>query len=144
MPTPGQTRAIERYSVEVWGQGNLNAIDDIFTRDCIRHGPDLEGAAFQGLKGHRDLVTMYRTACPDLKAPVETMVGMGNVVLTRWSAAGTNTGPILGAAPTGKSFSVFGFWMHRFEGDQIAEEWATWDTLGFMQQIGVPVSGAAV
>jgi hypothetical protein len=32
---------------------------------------------------------------------------------------------------------IFGFWMHRFEGDKIAEEWAIWDTHGMLQQIGV-------
>ena len=42
MPTPTQTRAIERYCSEVWGQGNTDTIDAIFTADHVRHGPDLE------------------------------------------------------------------------------------------------------
>jgi steroid delta-isomerase-like uncharacterized protein len=137
MPTPEQTKAIQRYSVDVWGQGNLDAVDDIFTPDRVRHGPDLEGDSFQGAKGHKELVTAYRTALPDLQVPIETMVGDGDVVMTRWTATGTNTGPMLGIDPTGKSNRIFGFWMHRFEGNQIAEEWATWDTHGFLQQIGV-------
>jgi hypothetical protein len=29
--------------------------------------------------------------------------------------------------------------MHRFEGDRIAEEWATWDTNGMLQQVCVSV-----
>ncbi len=58
-------------------------------------------------------------------------------MITRWKATGTNTGPLLGAAPTGKPMKIFGFWMHRFEGDKIAEEWATWDTHGMLQQVGV-------
>ena len=65
------------------------------------------------------------------------MAGEGDIVLTRWAATGTNTGSMLGAPPTGKPFKMFGFWMHRFDGDTIAEEWATWDTHGFLQQIGV-------
>jgi steroid delta-isomerase-like uncharacterized protein len=136
MPTNEQAKAIERYSTEVWGQGNLDAIDEIFTPDRVRHGPDLEGAS-EGAKGHKDLVMLYRTALPDLKVPIEEMVGEGDIVLTRWAAWGTNNGPMLGLAPTGKPFKVFGFWMHRFEGDKIAEEWATWDTHGFLQQLGV-------
>lgn len=137
MPTPDQTNAIQRYSVDVWGQGNLDAVDDIFTPDRVRHGPDLEGDSFQGAKGHKELVTAYRTALPDLQIPIEAMVGDGDVVMTRWTATGTNTGPMLGIDPTGKSMRIFGFWMHRFEGNKIAEEWATWDTHGFLQQIGV-------
>lgn len=86
---------------------------------------------------------MYRTALPDLEVPVETIVGEGNIVLTRWTAVGTNNGPLLGSVPTGKPFKIFGFWMHRFEGNKIAEEWATWDTHGFFQQIGVSLGEAS-
>jgi predicted ester cyclase len=46
---------------------------------------------------------------------------------------------MMGNAPTGKSFTIFGFWMHRFEGDKIAEEWAAFDTHGFLAQLGVSV-----
>ncbi|HKN38011.1 MAG TPA: ester cyclase, partial [Acidimicrobiia bacterium] len=70
MPTSEQTKAIQRYSIEVWGQGNLDAVDDIFTPDRVRHGPVLEGESFQGAKGHKELVTVYRTALPDLHVPI--------------------------------------------------------------------------
>ena len=137
MPTQAQAKAIERYSLEVWGQGNLETIDDIFASDYVRHGPSLEGGSFDGAKSLKELVTLYRTALPDLQVPVEAMAGEGDIVLTRWAATGTNTGEMLGAAPSGKPVTIFGFWMHRFEGDKIAEEWATWDTHGFLQQIDV-------
>ena len=137
MPTPTQTRAIERYRSEVWGQGNTDTIDAIFTADHVRHGPDLEEGGFQGNDGHKELLGLYRTAFPDLNIPAETIVSDGDVVITRWTATGTNTGSLLGAAPTGKSMKIFGFWMHRFERDKIAEEWAIWDTHGMLQQIGV-------
>ena len=137
MPKEQQTRAIQRYASEVWDQGNLEAIDEIFASDYVRHGPQLEGTGFEGAKGLKELVTMYRTAFPDLKVPIEAQVGEGDTVMTRWTAQGTNTGPILGAEPTGKSVTVSGFWMHRFAGDQITEEWATWDTHDFVTQLGL-------
>jgi steroid delta-isomerase-like uncharacterized protein len=138
MPTQEQAKVIQRYSTEVWGQGNLDAIDEIFTQDRIRHGPGLEGTS-EGAQGHKELVTLYRTAFPDVQIPIEAMVGEGDIVLTRWAATGTNEGPLRGAAPTGKPVRIFGFWMHRFEGNRIAEEWATWDTQGMLQQIGVSI-----
>ena len=79
MPTPEQTNAIQRYSTDVWGQGNLDAVDDIFTPDRVRHGPDLEGDSFQGAKGHKELVTAYRTAFPTYRYPSR-----------RWSATATS------------------------------------------------------
>ena len=136
MPTAEQTKAIQRYVSEVWEQGKLDVIDEIFTPDRVRHGPDFEGTS-EGAKGHKDLVALYLTSFPNLKIPVEVQLGEGDVVISRWRASGTNTGPTLGVPPTGKSFEVIGFWMHRFEGNQIAEEWATWDTHGLLQQMGV-------
>jgi steroid delta-isomerase-like uncharacterized protein len=139
MPTEEQTSTIERYAADIWSKGDLDAVGEVFTADRVRHGPDLEGTS-EGAAGHRDLVTLYRTSLPDLVLTVEAQCGDGDVVVTRWRARGTNLGPTLGIPPTGKSFDVFGFWMHRFEGDRIAEEWATWDTHGFLAQIGVSLS----
>ena len=136
MPTQQQAGIIERYATDVWSKGDLDAIGEMFTTDRVRHGPDLEGNSV-GAAGHRELVIVYRTSLPDLSITVEAQVGEGDTVITRWRATGTNLGPTLGIPPTGKSCDVFGFWMHRFEGDQIAEEWAVWDTHGFLQQIGV-------
>lgn len=111
-------------------------LDELFTRDCIRDGPDFEAGAFRGVDGYKQLVSVYRTAMSNLQVPAETIVGSGNIVVAYWTGTGTNDGPVLGNSPTGKSCKVFGFWMHRFEGNRIAEEWATWDTHGFLQQIG--------
>jgi len=136
MPTQEQAKVIERYTTDVWSKGDLDAIDEIFTADRVRHGPDLEGTS-EGAAGHKELVTVDRTSLPDLTITVEEQVGEGDTVATRWRATGTNLGPTLGIPAAGGSCDVFGFWLHRFEGNQIAEEWAVWDTHGFLQQIGV-------
>jgi steroid delta-isomerase-like uncharacterized protein len=136
MPTEAQRTVIERYTTDVWSKGDLDAVGEIFTADRVRHGPDLEGTSV-GSAGHKDLVALYRTSLPDLSITVESQAGDGDSVITRWRATGTNLGPTLGVPPTGRSFEVIGFWMHRFEAGRIAEEWATWDTHGFLQQIGV-------
>ena len=136
MSTQSQLNVIDRYTTDVWSKGDNDAIDEIFTADRVRHGPDLEGTS-EGAAGHKELVALYRTSLPDLVLTIEAQVAEGDTVVTRWRAQGTNLGPTLGIPPTGRPFDVVGFWMHRFEGEQIAEEWATWDTHGFLQQIGV-------
>lgn len=136
MPTEQQMRIVERYAIDVWSKGDLDAIDDIFTADRVRHGPDLEGT-FEGAAGHKELVVLHRTPFPDVTFTIEAQVGEGNIVATRWRAKATNLGPTGGMPPTGRPCDIFGFWMHRFEGGRIAEEWAAWDTHGLLQQIGV-------
>jgi predicted ester cyclase len=42
-----------------------------------------------------------------------------------------------GIAPTGRKIDVSAISIHRMEGGKIAETWEVWDTLGFLQQLGV-------
>ena len=132
-----RSSTVRRLQDEIWGQGHLAAVDELFSPHFIRHGPDPEGGLLQGREALKHLVTLYRTALPDLKAPVEAQFVDGDHVVTRWTARATNQGPLLGTAPTGKPVNVGGVYIHRFEGDRIAEEWVYYDTLGFLQQVGL-------
>jgi steroid delta-isomerase-like uncharacterized protein len=139
MATDQQLNAIDRYIADVWGKGDLDAIDEIFTADRVRHGPDFEGT-HKGAAGQKDIVTLYRTSTPDLVVSVEAQVREGDLVVTRWRATGTSLGPTMGVPPTGNSGEVWGFFMHRFEGDKIAEEWAAFDTHALLELLGVSSS----
>jgi predicted ester cyclase len=132
-----QTAAVRRYAEEIWGQGNLNAIDEVFSPNFVRHGPEIEGGDIRGREGVKQLVTMYRTAFPDLKVPIEAQFGSGDTAVTRWRALGTNQGPMLGLDPTGKPVNIGGTWIHNFQGSQIAEEWVTYDTFAILRQMGI-------
>ena len=59
---------VQRLQDEIWGQGNLDAVDKVFSPDLTPHGPDIEGGLLQGREAFKQLVTMYRTALPDLQA----------------------------------------------------------------------------
>lgn len=132
-----RSATVQRLQDEVWGQGNLDAIDELMSPDFTRHGPAIEGGLIQGREAFKHLVSMYRTALPDLKAPMEAQVVEGDTTVTRWTARATNQGPLLGTAPTGKPIQVAGVYIHRFEGGRIAEEWVYYDTLGFLEQLGL-------
>jgi len=61
-------------------------------------------AAPAHLKG---VITMLRTAMPDLTMAVEDLVGEGDRVAVRTMLTGTHTGgPLLGIPPTGRSVRV--------------------------------------
>lgn len=139
MATDQQLNAIARYITDVWGKGDLDAIDEIFTADRVRHGPDFEGT-HKGAAGQKDVVTLYRTSAPDLAVSVEAQVAEGDLVVTRWRATGTNLGPTMGVPPTGGSAEIWGLWMHRLEGNKIAEEWAAFDSHALLQMMGVSLS----
>jgi steroid delta-isomerase-like uncharacterized protein len=127
---------VRRYFEEIWDKGNLDLIDELCTTNFVRHGPSATEGEVRGLEGFKGLVTMYRTAFPNLQVPIEDLIAEGNMVVTRWTARGTHQGELLGNAPTGNQASVTGIIVDRISGGKIEEEWADYDTLHLMQQIG--------
>jgi steroid delta-isomerase-like uncharacterized protein len=127
---------VRRYFEEIWDKGNLDAIDELFTTNFVRHGPTGTEGEVRGLEGFKGLVSMYRSAFPDLRVPIEDLIAEGDRVVTRWRAHGTHQGELLGNAPTGNQVSVTGMLIDRISGGKIEEEWVDYDTLHFMQQVG--------
>ena len=133
---------VRRYFEEIWDKGNLDLIDELFTTDFVRHGPTGTEGEVRGLEEFKDLVRMYRSAIPDLQAPIEDLIAEGDRVVSRWRTRGTHQGELMGNAPTGNQASVTGIIIDRISGGKIEEEWADYDTLHLMQQIGaVPQPG---
>jgi steroid delta-isomerase-like uncharacterized protein len=133
---------VRRYFEEIWDKGNLELIDQLFTTNFVRHGPTATEGEVQGLEGFKGLVSMYHTALPDLRVPIEDLISEGDRVVTRWTAYGTHQGELMGNAPTGNRASVTGILVDRISGGKIEEEWVDYDTLHLMQQIGgVPQPG---
>jgi steroid delta-isomerase-like uncharacterized protein len=133
---------VRRYFEEIWGKGNLDAIEELFTTDFVRHGPTATEREVRGLESFKGLVSMYHSALPDLQVPIEDLIAEGDRVVTRWTARGTHQGELMGNAPTGSQASITGILIDRISGGKIEEEWVDYDTLHLMQQIGgVPLPG---
>jgi steroid delta-isomerase-like uncharacterized protein len=127
---------VRRYFEEIWDKGNLDLIDELFTTNFVRHGPTATEGEVHGQEGFESLVSMYRSALPDLRIPIEDQIAEGDRVVTRWRARGTHQGELMGNAPTGNPASVTGILVDRISGGKIEEEWVDYDTLHLMQQIG--------
>jgi steroid delta-isomerase-like uncharacterized protein len=127
---------VRRYFEEIWDKGNLDLIDELFTTNFVRHGPTATEGEVRGQEGFESLVSSYRTGLPDLRIPIEDQIAKGDRVVTRWRARGTHQGELMGNAPTGNPATVTGILVDRINGGKIEEEWADYDTLHLMQQIG--------
>jgi len=68
---------------------------------------------------------------------IDDMVAEGDKVVYRWTLRGTHKGEFTGIAPTGKQVTLWGMVIDRILGGKIVETWIRYDTLGFMQQLGV-------
>jgi steroid delta-isomerase-like uncharacterized protein len=135
---------VRRFYEEVWVRGNLDAADEVFADDYVRH--DLRATqALPGAAGMAKIAADFRRAFPDARWRLDIVLGEDDLVAARWTATGTHTGAWGDTAPTGKAATFSGVNIYRFGPDgKVAEIWNHRDDLGLMEQLGAPVyAGAA-
>jgi steroid delta-isomerase-like uncharacterized protein len=138
-----ENKAAARKVFEAFSTGDVDSLDDVVAADAVDHDTQNPRAS-EGLEGLKKQIAMYREAFPDLRITVEDQIAEGDMVVTRWTGTGTHQGDGLGVPASGKSTTVTGIGIDRFEGGMIVEVWGNWDTLGLLQQIGaVPEAQAA-
>lgn len=138
-------REISRRAFDAYTTGDTSGLENAFTVDHVVHDAQNPFAASQhGLEVLRGQVGMYRAAFPDLVMTVDAQYEDGDVVISRWTATGTQTGDLPTLPATGRRTTVSGILIDRYEGEQVAETWSSWDTLGMLQQLGaIPAPEAA-
>ena len=132
------TRAVvRRFFAELWNKGDLSLADELIDMDAVNHDP--AGPALgMGPEATKRLVTIYRTAFPDLILQTEHLVADKDTVAIRWVLSGTHRGEFFGTAPTGKTVQLDGISILQIHRGKIAEVFTHWDTLGLIRQMGSP------
>lgn len=132
-----ENKAIARRLYEdLWNKGNLAVADEISAANYVHHDPATPDVG-RGPEGLKQLITMYRTAFPDVYFTIDDLIAEGGQVVTRWTARGTHKGALMGISATGKQVTVTGIGILRIAGGKIEEGWENWDAIGMMQQLGV-------
>ena len=129
---------VRRFIDEVHNKGNFALFNELFAASYVNHSAPANrndrAAREQSIKG-------FREASPDLHVTIDDMVAEGDKVALRWTTHGTERGPIrtpLGTAPaTDRPISIPGVNIFRIVGGQITDEWIVWDTLSWVQQLGL-------
>jgi steroid delta-isomerase-like uncharacterized protein len=130
---------VRRYKVDILNSRDLDALDQIVAVDYLDHAAFPNQAP--GLKGLKQrLATLFRALDPQWT--VHDMIAERDIVVIRWSHAGTHIGEFLGIAPTGKNFIFKGIDIYRISHGKMAEHWNVVDMFGFCQQIGSVPQGA--
>ena len=125
-----------RVADEIFSGGNLDLADELYAPDYVLHDPMLPEDLY-GPEGLKRYAAMTLGAFPDARVTVEDQVAEGDKVVSRWTAAGTHTGDLMGIPPTGRRIEVSGITINRFSGGKIAEDWYQSDDLEMMRQLGV-------
>ena len=138
-----QNKALIRYFYEeVWNKGNLDAADEVFAADYMRH--DLRpGNALPGPEGQKRIASDFRAAFPDLHMQVDVMIAENDLVMARWTTTGTNTNAWGSVPATGKPIRFSGVNIFRIADGKVVEIWNHRDDLGVMQQTGASIYAGA-
>jgi len=130
-------KAIARKLIEdVWNDRKLNFLDEVIDASYTYHDPNSPDFG-QGPQNYKARVTLYANAFPDMRLAIEEVVAEGDSVVLRWQASGTHKGELYGIAPTGKTVGGPGMSILHFRNGKVVEDWAVWDTLGLLRQLGV-------
>lgn len=94
------------------------------------------GQVFDGPEEVMEYYISTRTAFPDQRHENVHFHFGDDAVIAEFELLGTNTGPLYGLEPTGKSFRVPICAIFFFEGEKIVNERIYFDTISLLSQIG--------
>ena len=120
---------------EVFNEGRIDKLDTFLSPAYVyRDAPPGTPAGAEGIK---QIVSMFRTAFPDLRITIEQQVAEDDVVCSRTTMRGTHKGPLFGVSATGNTVTVPGLTMVRIVNGRLVESWVKNDVTSLMKQLGV-------
>ena len=136
-----QNKALaRRFYEEVFNQKNLNAIDELCDPAFVDHNA-MPGQR-PGAEGLKESFGQMLSGLPDLRITVHELVSQGDIVVARFTAEGTHSAELMGAAPTGQRVTLRGIDMVRLQNGRAVEAWHEGNDMEVLMQLGVQVPSA--
>jgi predicted ester cyclase len=125
---------VRRFYEQMCNERKNEIAPEVFAPDHRMHDPQVH--AGDGPSAMADAISAYQQGV-DGHWQIEEIFSAGDRVVARWTGSGTHVGDMNGIAPTGNKVKVDAISIHRVQDGKISETWQVWDTLGFLQQLGV-------
>jgi steroid delta-isomerase-like uncharacterized protein len=125
---------VRRYYEEMCNDRKNEIAPEIFAADHVFYDPQVPTT--DGPDGVAAVVKTYQDAVNGHWG-IEEIITSGDEVVVRWVGTGTHVGEINGIPPTGRSIRVDAITIHTVRDGLITRTREVWDTLGFLQQLGV-------
>lgn len=128
---------ISSQKLKLWNEGDLSIIEDIFAPGFVRNAPFFPPV--EGLEAMATHISNLRIQYPDLLLTTYETIYDGSMLVSRWRWQGTDLGEIEGQTipPTGKKMDFDGVSLHHVKDGKLLDEYAYYDTLAVMQQLGL-------
>ncbi|EWG45904.1 hypothetical protein FVEG_06545 [Fusarium verticillioides 7600] len=128
------SQAIHRF-VEFINSADATIGNEFIHESAEFHVP-FDEKPLKGVSGYLEMLGMMRAAFPDIQWSVEQIITEGDKVVLRSKTRGTQTGPFMGFAPSGKGFEIVGMNLFTFANGKIVKEQGLPDLFGILVQIG--------
>ena len=126
---------VRRLIDEGFSQARLEVCDELISNEMVEH-QDYGPHHASGPAGVKAVITSLRHAFSDFNLTIEALIVVGDTVWIRNVATGTNDGPYMGHAPTGRRFRAQVFDVLRVVEGRVVEHWGVPDRLGVLLQLG--------
>jgi steroid delta-isomerase-like uncharacterized protein len=129
---------IRRWFEEVWNNGSVEAIDEMFGENGIAHGlSDDPATPIRGPQNFRPFHTLFREAFPNMMIVVEDVIAEGDRVAARCSVRAKHEGDFMGRAATQAPVEFTGITIVRIDNGKIVEAWNNFDFMKLHKQVGL-------
>jgi predicted ester cyclase len=129
-------RLVRRALEEIYGNGDLDLVDELFHPDFVDHEPAHPDQP-TGPESVRQTVRQLHSAFGELRFDVQDEIAEGDKVVQLVTMSGRHTGPLMGREPSGREFAVRHVYIWRIEGGRIVEHWGSRDDLGLLSRLGL-------
>jgi predicted ester cyclase len=129
-----ENKQVARRFITAFLAGDTAALEEIIAQNVVDHNP--QPGQKPGRQGLIEILVGWRAAFPDLDATILHEVAEGEFVVQHGVGFGTNSGPLMGRAATGKPARFPYMDMHRIVNGRIVEIWHLEDIIGMLYQLG--------
>ena len=133
--SPEENKALGRRIVDAINLGSSGALDEVFAPGYVDRNP-FPGAT-PDREGFKQGLTKFRAAFPDFRYTIDDEISVGDRLVHRLTARGTQKGEFLGVPATGKQATWSEIHIGRIADGKVVEHWGTVDQMGMAQQLGL-------
>src|SRR5579872_550699 len=111
---------IQRLYEEGFNQGNVSAVDKLFSPTFRDNSTPAQSPGVEGVKSY---IAAVREGFPDIHVSIEDMIAEADKIAVRTVWRGTHLGIYEGITPTGKHVTRTMIQLFSIENGKIAQEW---------------------
>ena len=140
-PAEATNAELIRWSFDALNRKDLDALKQFWDENTVERFPD------RTCRGTDEIAAYFREALdslPDWHMEIKSIAEDGEDVFVHWHLTGTQSGPLLGIAPTGKPVAIDGIDHFVIRDGRVVSNFVVFDQMQYARQIGMmPPDGSA-